>query len=177
MFRASSHLIFCSPEQILRQSVVEQNTDKQITRLFSLNERTAETSHTLFFDGIISGEIFSIKQHSPELNMAEFSSDYHYLDFSAEIPSQVVEPLEKPLILDFGTTDVARITAKLTELYPFICMFSIFQIIAACTYYSAVILNCTAELNTNRSTELLLWENVDLVNKLITPQTKVRAIS
>ncbi len=177
MFRASSHFIFCSPEQILRQSVVEQNADKQITRLFSLNERTAETSHTLFFDGIISGDFFSIKQHNPKLKMAEFTSDYHYLDFSGEIPLQVIEPLGKPLILDFGTTDVAHITAKLTELYPFISLFSIFEIIAACTYYPAIFLNRPAELSPNRLTKLILWENTDLVNKHITPHTRIRIIS
>jgi len=47
MIRVVSQLIFCSPEKILRQTVVERNNHNFITRLFSLDDRTVESSQTL----------------------------------------------------------------------------------------------------------------------------------
>ena len=40
---------------------VEQNGENAITRIFSLDDGIVETANTLFFDGILSAEIISVK--------------------------------------------------------------------------------------------------------------------
>ena len=46
--RVASQLIFYSPDEILRRTVVEQDEQKIITRLFSLDGNVVETAQTLF---------------------------------------------------------------------------------------------------------------------------------
>ncbi|NDP20995.1 MAG: hypothetical protein GZ091_07945 [Paludibacter sp.] len=62
MIRFASQLVFCSPQQILRRTVIEQNEKNTITRIFSLDESVAESAQTSFFNGIISSEFISLKQ-------------------------------------------------------------------------------------------------------------------
>jgi len=47
MIRVGIQLFFCSIEKIRRQTVVERNNHNIITRLFSLDDRTVESSQTL----------------------------------------------------------------------------------------------------------------------------------
>src|ERR1035437_5686425 len=102
MIRAGSQLTFCSPDEILRRTVVELNDQKIITRIFSLDEGNVEPAQTLFFDGILSAEIVSLKQNAGAY-ISGLLKDYFYLDFSVILPSVVIKQSDKPLIIDFGT--------------------------------------------------------------------------
>jgi hypothetical protein len=176
MKRVGSQLCFCSPALILRRMAVEQNDENTITRIFSLDDGIVESANTLFFDGILSAEIVSLKQSGATLLSEKVMDDYQYIDISEEIPTKEIASGSKPLILDFGTDSFLQINESLAQLAPLLSTFSVFEIIAACTYYPALALNKTGELCENRTTQLLLWENVDLVNKRITLQTRIRKI-
>lgn len=176
MKRVGSQLCFCSPALILRRMAVEQNDDNTVTRIFSLDDGIVESANTLFFDGILSAEIVSLKQSSATHLSEKLMVDYQYIDISEEIPTKEIASGSKPLILDFGTDSPVQINKSLAQLAPSLSSFSIFEIIAACTYYPALLLNKIGKLCENRTTQLLLWENVDLVNKRITLQTRIRKI-
>lgn len=176
MKRVGSQLCFCSPEFILRRMAVEQDDENTVTRIFSLDDGIVESANTLFFDGILSAEIISLKQSGADSLSETLMADYQYLDISVELPTQEITPGTKPLLLDFGPNSVLQINKLLAQLAPVLSSFSIFEIIAACTFYPALALNTTGELCKSRNTRLLLWENVDLVNKRITLQTRIREI-
>lgn len=173
MTRIGSQLTFCSPQQILRRTVVEQDEQAVVTQLFSLDNDRVESSHTLFFDGIISAEVISVKQHTNASDIIQLTSAYHYLDCSEEVPIQKIVPAEKPLLIDFGANSPTEINSLLKRIIPLLTAFSIYDLIASCTYYPALLLRQPAALTTNRCTQLLLWEGVDLVNKRITESTHI----
>jgi hypothetical protein len=174
MKRVGSQLCFCSPELILRRMAVEQNDKNTITCIFSLDDGIVESANTLFFDGILSAEIISLKQ-SGAIHLSEkLIDDYQYIDISEKLPAQEITPVSKPLILDFGTDSLVQINNRLVQLAPMLNSFSIFEIIGACTFYPALALNKSGELCKNRTTRLLLWENADLPNKKITMLTGIR---
>ena len=174
MSRIASQLTFCSADEILRRTVVELDEQKIITRLFCLDENVVESAQTLFYDGILSAEIISVKEEVSAFN--DLVSVYNYIDLSNGIPTEI-SVSKKPLLLDFGTHSILKINQLLAGLIPVIADFSMFEIIAACCYFPALVLGRTASLNINRSTRLLLWEDSDLVNKKITKQTRIRQIS
>jgi len=175
--RVASQLTFCSPQQILRRTVVEQDDQKVVTALFNLDDCPVESAHTLFYDGIISAEIISIKQHVTKLDIDELTLNYQYIDLTETIPIEQIHRSDKPLILDFGINSIDEINAKLSLLTSVLEIFSAFEIIAACTYYPAILCGTNSILVENSITDLVLWENVDLVNNRITDKTKIRIIS
>lgn len=176
MIRFSSQLVFCSPQQILRRTVIEQNEKNTITRIFSLDESIAESAQTSFFNGIISSEIVSIKQFSKDAT-DQLDSDYQYIDFSEVIPVKQIVPSGKPLILDFGSNNTEAINRKLSTLASILVDFSIVDIIAAVTYYPAIIAGKINSVQENNSTRLLLWENIDFSNNRLTEKTRIRFLS
>jgi len=174
--RVASQLTFCSPQQVLSRTVVEQDELNIIKAIFSLDESSVESSHTLFYDGIISAEIVSVKHQATKSDFDKLISDYQYIDLTGSIPEVKIHRTTKPLLLDFGTNEIETINLKLSILAPLLETFSALEIIAACTFYPAILCEINSALVEDRKTDLLLWENVDLVNKRITPETKIRII-
>ena len=177
MTRVGSQLTFCSPQRILRRTVVEKDEQNIITRFFSLDDGNAESEQTLFFDGIISAGIISIKQNIPVLNPENFISNYNYFDLSENLSVSEIIPTDKPLVLGFGTVTTNEINKLLPQFTLALKAFSIYEIIAAYTFYPALMLGQKAGLVENMHTRLLLWENADLVNKCLTFSTKIRDVS
>jgi hypothetical protein len=145
-------------------------------RIFSLDDSAVESAQTLFFDGILSGEMFSIKEAVLPSDIPQLVTDFHYFDFSTQLPSRDIEWSEKSLIIDFGANSVSEINQKIASLSALLGAFSIFDIIAACCYYPALLLHQTAELTKNRCTKLVLWEGVDLIHKKCTESTCIRVL-
>ena len=174
--RVASQLTFCSPQQILRRTVVEQDELKIINAIFSLDESSVESAHTLFYDGILSAEVISISQLAKETDLSDSLRKFEYLNMTNSLPTNIIQKTEKLLVLDFGINAIDEINSKLTILAPLLETYSVLEIIAACTYYPAILCGINPILAENRKTDLLLWENVDLVNKRITPETKIRII-
>jgi len=174
--RVASQLTFCSPQQILRQTVVEQDQQKIVTAIFGLDDSRVESARTLFFDGIISSEISSLKEEVSPLVLRKLVKDYQYIDLSDERTASFNVQAGMPLILDFGTTDANVASTFLRQFAADLESLSIFDIIAACTYYPALLLGQSSSLTVGVNTDLLLWENVDLVNKRIKNNTKIRIV-
>ncbi len=177
MTRISSHFTFCSPLQILQRAVVEIDNQDYISQIFCLDNTNAESYQTLFFNGILSAGIISIKQNILPANYEKLFLDYNYFYISDDISIDEIKPTDKPLVLDFGTDSTDKINHLLSGLAPALNSFSIFEIIAACSFYPAIILGQMAELKENRQTKLLLWENVDLINKSLIPSSSIRKMN
>jgi hypothetical protein len=176
MIRAGSQLTFCSPDEIRRRTVVEINDQKVITRIFSLDEGNVEPAQTLFFDGILSAEIVSVKQNAGT-HVSELIKESNYIDFTGKLPSCVIKQTDKPLIIDFGTNSPGLINNLLPSVAPFLGEFSIIELIAACTYYPSVVLGRSAGLKESFCTGLILWEKVDLSKMSLSVNTHIREIS
>ncbi len=161
----ASQLIFSSPEQIFRSSAIKLNSDGLISNIYNLMDLQVESANTLFVDGIISPEIISVKLNLNILCQSNYRSDFNYFDLSEEIENLQFTISEKPLVLDFGNDSIVEINKKLKILSPLLSSFSIFDIIAACVYYPALILGLQPTLIENRKTDLLIWQELDLVNK------------
>ncbi|MEI8085420.1 MAG: hypothetical protein WCG93_04300 [Paludibacter sp.] len=174
MRRIASQYTFCSPQQILRRMVVEQDDHNVVKRLFSLDDSIVESSQTLFFDGIISTDIVSLKQIFPSVNVTQLLENYNYIDFSILPTSFQIIPTEKPLLLDFNTQNSEVINQILPQITDKLAQFSVFEIIAACTYFPLFALERPTTLGDTYIGKLLLWENVDLPNKKITEHSRVR---
>jgi len=174
MTRIGSQLTFCSPQQILRRMLVERDEQDNITGIQSLDNRLVETAQTLFFDGIISTGIVSLKLNRSIEEIQELSKNYNYYDLSKELPAFAIN--NKPLVCDFGTNSLETINIKLKQVAQANPAFPIFELIASCVYYPALLLGNEAELKLNRRSKLLLWEKADLVNKTLTTDTKVREV-
>ncbi|MDD4993633.1 MAG: hypothetical protein PHR83_15525 [Paludibacter sp.] len=174
--RVASQLTFCSPQKVLRRTVIEQDELNRITAIFGLDESSEESAHTLFYDGILSAEIISISQSANQTDLTGELSGYEYINLSESLPTNIVRRTEKPLILDFGTNVIDKINSKLFNLIPLLETYSVLEIIAACSYYPAIVCGINPDLTENRKTDLLLWENVDLVNKRMTQKTRIRII-
>ena len=140
MSAIGSQLTFCSPEKILQHVAVERNENGIVTEIYDLAYSSVETAQTLFFDGIISSEIVSLKQNISISKISEIGKQYCYLDFSNEIFISTKKPVNKPLIIDFGTSDLAEINIRIAQLTNFFTETSIFDIIAGCVYFPALVL-------------------------------------
>ena len=171
MKRISSQLIFCSPDKILRNSVVEQNEDGFVTRFINLQTEQVETANTFFFDGIISAEITSLKQHLSVSQITELSNNYNYIDISTANAIDVDN--KKQLLIDFGTNNPEIINQILKNKAHLICGFDAFQFIAASCYYPIEILKTEVQLQLSHKPRLLLWQGLDLVNKKITTHSSI----
>jgi len=54
---------------------------------------------------------------------------------------------------------------------------SVFEIIAACTYYPSLLTGRAPGLKEKQYTDLILWENVDLSEKKLTANTRIREMN
>ena len=173
--RVSSHLLFCEPDRILRQQVVERDEDQVVTAIFSLTESLTEAANTSFYDGIISRGIVSLKLNMAEDRLAEIRKEYNYIDFS--LKNQDIDlSINKELLIDFGTENVEEINLIFKNFQDLFSTFPIFDFIAACVYYPALLCDRNAVLELNKSTELILWEQLDLINKCFKINTFIRKI-
>lgn len=172
MKRIGSQLVFCSPEQILRQSAVELNDSGVVTNIFSLTESPVEAASTLFFDGIISADMVSLKLNRAVDN--DILKEYNYADLTSG--NGKIEQSEKQLILDFGNLDIDQISLRLRKQVASLSSYSIFEIIGACSYCPAKIIGSDQHLRKGIQSRLLLWQGCDMINKKLTHQLHIRPL-
>jgi len=177
MKRFSSQLAFCSPEQILRHSVIEQNDKNEITKIFYLTENHAESEKTLFYDGIISSQPISLKEKLKEEEISIACKDYRYVDAFKINETIISEISPNLLILDFGTSSVVDINKQISLVATKFSHLSVFEFIAAVVYNPAMALGQAAELAIGTITQLILWEGTDLVNKKNTEKTSIKYLN
>lgn len=177
MIRIGAQITFCSPERTLRRTAVELDEQNIVTKLFSLDDGNVETSHTQFYDGILSNEIVSVKQNIHGEHILNSLKEYQYYDLSEIHTTFDISKKDKPLLLDFGTNSPDTINAILPYLTQALDSYTIFEIIAACTYYPALLLGRQPGLIENSKAKVILWENVDLVQKKLLFNTCIHGIN
>lgn len=62
MKRVAAHWVYCSPQQIIPQGVIEVNEQGIITAIFSLNDLPQESHSTIFYNGIIIPNLINKEQ-------------------------------------------------------------------------------------------------------------------
>jgi len=106
--------------------------------------------------------------------IAELTADYCYVDASEDNFSEKIINHANPIILDFGCLTLNEVNRKLAEIAQQWSSIPVFDVIAGCVFYPALLLGYEAQLTKGRQTKLLLWEHADLVNKTLTISTKVQ---
>ncbi len=170
----ASQYVFCSPFQILKRMAVELDEEHTVCQLFSLDAGNVESAQTLFFDGVLSIGILSITKNNPSANLIQLAENYNYINVTTLQPNRQIQATDKPLLLDFGSENTAEINQILPLLTSALVDFSVFDIIAACTYYPALFLVTSSTLAVNYKSKILLWENIDLITKKTTRHTRIR---
>ncbi len=166
MRRVSSQLIFCSPSKVLRNSVLEQDENGVLTQIIDLQTQQSETHHTLFYDGIITNGIVSLKAELSDIELNKVKSNYNYFDFSETIYIKL--DTKKPLLIDFGTSDTATINQLINMHYKLFVDFNIFEFLNACCILALQILNRPEHIELNHKPNLLIWKGLNLIDKQIT---------
>lgn len=176
MKRVSSQLVFCDGNRCLRSTVVEQNDDNVITDIIDLSTRQSETAHTVFYDGVISGEIISLKQYLSNDQLLEITKGIVYLDLSEINKTPFVFDKSSGFIVDFGTNNFSEINKLLKENFDVLSVITVFELINACSYLPQRLLGLSKNIAISNQTDLVLWQGVNLVSRALTPQTTVRLL-
>lgn len=170
MKRICSHYTFISPDNILPRAVVEQNDDKVITTIFSLSDGT-ESTHTLFYDGIISARIVSLAERLSARELDKIQERYNYIDLTSPLPNAV--NTENPLLLDFRSSSLQEINNLIKKSVHFLSQFSIYDLIAGSVYFPMVEQGSDSGLVPQMKTDLIVWQGIDWENKKVTENTRI----
>lgn len=159
MKRFLSQQIFCSPQKILQNTVVEINNQNIITNLIAMDNQQTETSNTLYYNGIISSGIMPVSSivHN---NITNHTFDFQYINLQKTNSKVIIRERNKPVILDFNTTDISAINIILKEKKSLFSHFHVFEIIAGCTFYPAIYLGLTNEIELHNHANLIIWEKI-----------------
>lgn len=171
MKRVSSQLIFCSPYNILRNCVLELDEHGVLTQVIDLQNQQSETHQTLFYDGIISNGIVSLKMELTDNELNNIKSTFNFFDFS--VPIHFDSNSEKPLLVDFGTNDIKIFNQLLRIHYKLFIGMDFFEFLTACCFLPLQILNRAEFIEINHKPNLLIWKRLNLIEKRITPITTV----
>lgn len=170
MRRIGAHYLYINATTQLNKGVVEINENGIIDNFFSLNDTPIETSYTEFYTGILSPAFFSLSKKGIENSTNKCS--YTNLSISSDIPL-----LEKKFILDFEDLSLSEILAKLFQIQEKNPQLNIFDLLNGCSYFPEnIVNNDMAGIKIGKESEIWLFENVDLINKKILPETTIRII-
>lgn len=176
MKRVSSQLVFCNGNKLLRSTVVEQNDDNVVTDIIDLSNQPSETAHTMFYDGVIAGEIVSLKQYLSDDQLVEIAKEMVYVDLSQWYNTPFVFDRSSDLVIDFGTNNIDEINKMLKENFDTLSAITVFELINACSYLPQRLLGLSKNIEVSLQTDLVLWQGVNLVSHAFTPQTTVRLL-
>ena len=175
MKRYAAQLIFVSENEILKRAVVEQNCDGMISALISLDCLNVELADTEFLDGIISPAVVSVKERMKLSGEADLSC-YNYVDV---MNMQSVDDLYRndlPLIFDFGTSEIGFIQRNFTKISWFLENNPLHEIVTACVFRPARLLNLSINLKVGETSDLILWKQIDIPNFRFRADTKLQSI-
>ena len=161
MTRIASQLLYCSPDRIVRNAVLERNSDLIVSNIYDLKQ-VFEMSNTLFYDGIISAEILSVKQNTTSNVIDSIAENYKYVDLSLFDLKSHIELESKELILDFGTSNVSDINKILHNVVPYLHI-STTELVAACVFRPSFFLGINSKFDVSTKCKTLLWQHSNLI--------------
>lgn len=159
----SSQLIITEHAEILRNSIVRfSENDIHYSSIF---ENKHETSHTLFYDGIISPQVISLSAHKTPITS---SNKFKILNIN-DLNYILIDL--KNTIIDFETENTAKINSLLQQKSKFLAHVSSLDFIIACTALPFSIVNESLDLNIKLNP--ILWIDTDLIMKKFTDKNKI----
>ena len=175
MKRYAAQLIFVSENEIIKRAVVEQNVDGTISALVSLDRLSVEPADTVFLDGIISPAVVSVKEGMKLSGKADLSG-YNYVDVMNVFNAEDLNRSELPLILDFGTSEIDFIQRNFPKIRLFLENYPLNEIVAACVFRPARVLNRSVDIKVGETSDLILWQQADIPNFRFKAETKLQRI-
>jgi len=167
MRRISSSFLLISPTNIVQNHVIELKSEGVVNQLIDIEKQIAEPAQTLYYNGIISAEIVSLRSHFSQNEINELSLTYNYINISNLSTESCVELNENPLVIDFETNNLKEISQIINNRKNVFSKLNVFQLISACTYYPIQILDLQKQIRVSNRPELVLWNVIDLINKRI----------
>ena len=171
MKRFAAHLICPTDAEELHRAVIELDDNGCFSRLISLDDTSVEPAKTLFLDGIITPSFVSVKEICSRGTACPDLSGYCYVKMHEMMKLPETELTGKPVIFDFGCSAV-----ELLNQQSGICALSdlpLCEIINACIFRPARALSINTDICKSGTAKLIHWQNVDIVNRKITPQTRL----
>jgi len=175
MKRVAAQLIHSSADKILRNHVIEVDNNGVITNIINLNSQQSETARTLFYNGIISSAVISLKLHLSDSEIKNLTAGYRYYDLSIESNTVSTEG-NGYLLLDFGTEDLTEINKLLKSKQKLISGLNIHLLIDACCYLPHIFINSSSQISIGEATKLYLWEGIDLSTGSIISEIRISEI-
>jgi len=167
MRRLSSSFLLISPTNIVQNHVIELNSEGVVSQLIDIEKQIAEPAQTLYYNGIISAEIVSLRNHFTPKEIKELSLTYNYVKISNLSTDSCIELNENLLVIDFETNNLNEISHIINNRKDVFSKLNVFQLISACTYYPIQILDLQKQIRVSNRPELVLWNGIDLINKRI----------
>ena len=155
--------------------MIELNDQGLITNIIDLQAQQVETANTLFFNGIISSEIVSMKQHLSDIEIKNSFAYHHYIDLSDQ---KTIPPSDNvnDQIIDFGSDNIIEINKLLKDHLNYISRLKMDQFINACCYQPQQLLKSSSQIRISNKVQLFLWEGVNLATLQINPEIRITKI-
>lgn len=171
MKRFAAHLICPTDAEELHRAVIELDNNGCFSRFISLDDASVEPAQTLFLDGIITPAFVSIKEICPQGTICPDLSEYCYVEMNVMTKLPETELAGLPFIFDFGSSDVESFNQQTG--IDILSDLPLCEIINACIFRPARALSINTDICKSGTAKLIHWQNVDIVNRKITPQTRL----
>lgn len=161
----SSQLIITEKAEVLRNSLASFNTQNNVFEYRNIMQHAHEAAQTIFYDGIISPPVFSMKLRG--YSTSKMSCEYITL---YELNTQKSLPTI-PFIFDFETENIQEINKILADNFVLFQSVSVLDFIISCCVLPVQVAEVSEEFN-----HRFLWKDADLVHKKITANLQVAVI-
>lgn len=166
----SSQLLCNSRAELLRQSVISMQYPSQTIYFDSIFDGVHERAGALFVDGVITPPLLSLRMRLPGLNSPEFSG----FTFSSNLSTPGMF-MDDNCLFDPGAEDAAQIVEILNQSVDLLDGMSFEPVFKTLVGRPYSLLSAPTD-QVKMPEYCLLWQHVDLVNKVFREHTKVRAL-
>lgn len=165
--RLSSQLLCLTADEIIKNAVIEIDDSGIISSVAGLQ---TETAHTLFYNGVISNSVISLK----ERNISVDSSRYNHLIVRNKIDLNAI--VAGVTIFDFGTESVNELNRIFRENLNAFSPFNLMEIIGACCYTPAKAAGINHSLEIGNHSQPVLWTGFDLSTRQIREPLRIQQL-
>lgn len=173
--RYASQLLLTPDGEWMSNAVLELSDKGVIERSFSLSGLHTETARTLFLDGVMSPSPLSLKEYLSEEDVQQLTEKYFYLNLESEIITLPSKENKKPLLIDFGSTDLQIADNRLVRHLNELSQFSMREVVMAACVRPA---RCLREFLPAQQIpqSMMLWEDVDFAGDRLTIDTRIKPL-
>lgn len=165
--RLSSQLICLTADEIIKNAVIEIDDSGIISSIAGLQ---TETARTLFYNGVISNSVISLK----ERGISADSSAYNHVIIKDVIDLNAI--VAGVTILDFGTENINELNQIFREKINAFTPFNLLEIIGACCYTPAKTAGINHSLEVSNHVQPVLWVGFDLSARRIREPLRIQQL-